>query len=436
MDTRNDESSVAARYRLGTHVLGPALAAFSYLLLLSARRDGVARLAFVARDGEFLLRVTEEVCRHLSWSPPELDYLYLSRMSTALASQQDFAADSLRAAWGIRAGQPNVRSLLGYFGLDAGAMTSVLASHGLSPETVDPTPAMLWSFARDPSVTRWIEGERGRQTHLLQCYLEQQGILGDGSCALVDIGWRGSIPWAVARAFPATCDRTPPRAYNLGYWHEAGEFPSDGANIVGLLSDYRRARNVVEAAPHYVAFLLEAVCRAEHGTVIGYRQEELGIIVPVLADGTVQREAELTGEDWRQPIRDGVLDYVRTQGNHYADENLKEDIVRRDAQKRLLRLAFFPTEDEFTATSCLVHTEGHSPDWSRPLIDPMRPSPFRSPRRWLAGLSSPWRSGYVAATGGTLLSIVFILLESILIAVPVRIRRAAERLARRWSKLA
>jgi hypothetical protein len=434
METTNNESLRSARYRLGKQVIGPALAAFTYLLLVSARRDGITRLAFVARDGEFLLRVTEEISRHLPWSPPELDYIYLSRISTALPSQPDFGFPSLQEAWKIQAGKPSVRSLLGYFGLDAGAMTAELSCHGLTAETTDPTPEMLSSFTNDPRVTHWIDTERRRQAQLLQCYLEQHMVLDNASCALVDIGWRGSIPSALAKAFPCICDRVPLRGYNLGYWHDTGTFPSGACNIVGLLSDYRRTRNVVEAAPHYVAFVLEAICRAGHGTVVGYRREEGGAVVPILADGATQREAELAGEDWRKPIREGVLEYVKAHRFSFPGEMSKEKDVRLEAQKSLLRLAFFPTADEIDAISRLVHTEGHYPDWSRPLIDPIRPSPFRSPRRWLLGLSSPWRSGYVAATGGALFSIAFILVESILIAAPVKIRRAAERIAWRWSK--
>ena len=114
-----------------------------------------------------------------------------------------------------------------------------------------------------------------------------------------------------------------------------------------------------------------------------------------------------------------------------------DDVGRAPARKRLLdastlsipgALAFFPTGDEIEAVSGLAHTEGHVTSWSRPLIDAERPSPVFSPRRWLGGLTSPWRSGYVMATGGRVLASLFVALESLLVAFPwlrKRLRKAA-----------
>jgi hypothetical protein len=100
-----------------------------------------------------------------------------------------------------------------------------------------------------------------------------------------------------------------------------------------------------------------------------------------------------------------------------------EKRLRRRVQRRMLRLAFFPRAWELEAVAAMVHTESHAEDWSQPLVSPVRVHPWRSPRRWMEGLSSPWRSGYVAATGGYPFALAFFCLETILTASPPSLRR-------------
>lgn len=420
---------------MGREVLGPALADFAWLLLLAARRDGVTRLAFVSRDGELLLRVTELACRNLPWPSPELDYVHLSRVSTALASEREFGVKSLQAAHKVRAGNATVRSLLAYFGLDANQVAHELADHGFSPDASIRDPRLLDAFLGDPRIEEWIGYQRQIKTTTLRTYLEQHRVLGNPACALVDIGWRGSIPNNLAKAFPEEWADTRPRTYYFGYWAEADELLSQTASIVGLVSDRRRANNTLEAASHYLAFLLESICRAADATVVAYQQDSCGEVAPVLADETPQRHSELAGEKCRAPIREGILDCVRRRSEDYFVDGGHEKRRRLATQKRLWRLAFFPTNGELAAATGLVHTEGHRPDWSRPLIDPVLPNPLRSPRLWLHGLSSPWRSGYIAASGGALFSFAYLLFESILTALPASTRRSVENVTRRWGRL-
>jgi hypothetical protein len=401
---------VNERYRLGYDVLGPVLAAFARLLLDQAKRDGVTRLAFIARDGHLLRDVTEALRLP---ETPALDFVHFSRISTSLAGQT-FAVEEVAS---IRTGTLTVADLLTYYAL--GADDFDLAKHGL---TRNSSIADCDGFLSDPSFVQQMRAARESQRQLLADYLRQHRLIDDPHTAFVDLGWRGSIPHALAQAFP---DVRPMRCYNLAYWHELGCHPFPDGVMTGILSDCRNARTVTEGAAYYASILLEAICRAPHGTVLGYRREDDGTVVPVLAGDSPQRRTELAGEQWREPIRQGILDFAAQNGERYRDVTPG---MRRAAQRLLFRLAFFPTGDEIEAVSGLAHTEGHVTSWSRPLIDAERPSPVFSPRRWLGGLTSPWRSGYVMATGGRVLASLFVVLESLLVAFPSlrkRLRKAA-----------
>ena len=404
-----DPGQVNERHRLGYDVLGPVFAAFARLLLDQAKRDGITRLAFIARDGDLLREVTEAL---RSADTPALDYVHFSRISTSLAAD----TISIGEVTAIRAGTLTIADLLAYYALDAASFD--LAKHGLQRSSpIDECRV----FLSDPAFLQQVREARESQRRLLSDYLQQQR-LDDPRTALVDLGWRGSIQHALHQAFPETRAM---RCYNLAYWHELGCRPFPEGVRTGILSDCRRARTVFEGAAYYISILLEAICRAPHGTVVGYHRGDDGVVRPVLAGDSLQRRTERGGEEWREPIRRGILDYVTQHAEEYRHGTRR---MRRAAQRRLFRLAFFPTRNERDAVSGLAHTEGHTTDWSRPLIDDDRPSPLLSPRRWLGGLTSPWRSGYVMATGGFPLALSFVVMESLLVAFP-SLRRGLRRAA-------
>ena len=73
--------------------------------------------------------------------------------------------------------------------------------------------------------------------------------------------------------------------------------------------------------------------------------------------------------------------------------------------------------------------------WSAPLIASPLHRPWGSPRAWMAGLASPWRTGYLMATGGVLLAGAYALLEAALLAAPAHWRTALRDAARRFGRV-
>ena len=428
-------SSYEARYQLGNEVLAPALVCFAWLLMLAAKRDGLTRLAFVARDGALLLEVFKRVSRQLHWTPPALDYIYLSRISTALPAQTDFGLPALHFAHQVRAGTSTVESLFAFFGMEVADIAAAMNDHGLTADTPVTDLARLGDLIDDPRVKDWVAAQRCLQSSLLRSYLKQHEVIGNPHCALVDIGWHGSIPIWLARAFPDVVQDVPIRACYLGHWSQSDQATPPTINITGLLCDGNRSRSVLEAAPRYLTCVLESICRANHGTVTGYLMGDDGRVSPVLADNAIDANPENSAQGWREPIRQGILDGIPAACRRFALREENANRIRREVNGRLFRLAFFPRKDELMAAAGLVHTEGHRAQWSRPLIDATLPHPILSPRRWLAGMASPWRSGYVAASGGVIFAALFVLVESVLLLIPNRRRQGIERFARRLGGL-
>ena len=418
-------------YQLGYETLGPVFAAFSHILLLHAAKSNIKKLAFIARDGDFLKQVTEHLALHASFLPkPDINYIFLSRRSTALPSINSLNEQALNKVAYIRSGDSLLKRFINYFGLSLYEISNLIQKYKLDINSESILPGHIKPLLNDLEFKQYVAAERLRQQKLLETYMQQQGLLDNHSSALVDIGWSGSIQSSLNKIFHGVSGPFPFRYVYFGYWTETqkvfNEYPE---NTYGIISDIRRGRTLMEGAAWYVAFILEALCRQECGTVTGYQESADSIVYAILAENSKSLDDEKKCAELRQPIRQGVLDYIENYSKYGCSIQIDENKERRKAQWRLLRLAFFPRRWEIDILSQLVHTEGHAETWSQPLVSQDRPNPLLSPRRWLAGLSSPWRFGYVAATGGYPLALLFMALEAGLLAAPPSIREKCRNLA-------
>jgi hypothetical protein len=418
-----------AAYRLGQATLAPVFAAFAELLLAESRRRGFDRLAFLARDGYFLKIVTE--CIAASSTSPQLIYAHLTRRSTSLAAAGRLQTREIADTASVRAGVTTWGSALASYGIEGDEAAELLTATDTAASAPLPCTAQIAQVVdRDCWRTR-IESLARQRRELLVGYLHQIGLANGNGAALVDIGWRATIQHNLARVAATVDGVSCPAGIYLGLWTEGTATPPLGLDCTGLLADQRRHRRLDEAAAWHAAFLLEAICRADEGTTIGYCHAD-GTVNPVLAGPSSARSAESGSQAVVARIRAGALDGVR-EWPHAAVTDARQ--LRQNAQRQLLRIAFFPHPSEIAVASHLVHTESQAPDWSTPLIASDRPNPLLAPRRWLAGLASPWRTGYVRASAGIAGAALFASGEALLVATPPALRATLQRTARRIAGL-
>jgi FMN phosphatase YigB (HAD superfamily) len=402
-------------FQVGYRTLGPIIVAFTRLVLHRAAIEGVRRLLFVARDGDLPCEVA---CRFMD-SPlaehkPELVYIHLSRRAVACAladlSRAAIDEDAMRrviaSVRAVRGEGTLLERMCSYLGLPRDDVYREAQRLGLRNGNAEDIELLL----RDPqsAVTLQRAIRQARET-LIQ-YLRQVKVFDRGS-ALVDIGWRGSIQStlaeiAAAEGLPAPC------GYYLGLWNEGGALEIAGT-AHGVLCDQRKSRGILEGAAWHAAFLLEAVCRADHGMVTGFARSAQGDVTPVHTEQGSTRAAEQRSEVARKRIRDGVLAYV----DWFAQEPVVPPIagaLRRAAQKRLLRLAFFPSQVERAVGHNLYYTEPTSDDWACSLIM----SAGRGFKARLAGVRSPWKGGYFREAGGLAAACLYFGCEWILGCLP------------------
>lgn len=423
--------NIEAARSVGQQTLGPIFTGWVHLLMRSARRQQQQKLWFIARDGSLLQRVSTCFLKSEGGNDYSgLDYLHLSRRSTLLAANTRIDAGSIEETLALRASPLTLAGLLESHGLTADRYHHVLDHIGLTPHTPVTSPQQGLKLLGAPELASLIRDEAAEQRAALLDYLVRGHDVGVVPGTLVDVGWRGSIQRKLSRLLASAPRLTPPSGCYLGLWREDGAASSLPNNANGLIGDLRRARSLRESAPWQAALLLEAICRANEGTTLSFRLVN-GRGTPILASAdSPAREAEMAVDSLAEAVRQGIIDHVHQHSQKDSWRNSDDEALRRDLQDRLLRLAFFPNRDEIALGERLVHTESHDFGWSSPLIMSRPVQPLRAPRRWLSGLASPWRGGYVMATGrGT--AHLYRRLESLLVAVPPRFRENIRRLALR-----
>lgn len=411
----------AYAYDLGYAGLGRVFAGFAELLLDEARRRNVQQLAFLARDGHFLMEASERLARFLSDAPDlRTRYVHVSRRSALLASRDRLTAADVHEALHVRAAGGPMHRVLAYFNIDPTAVAGAVSSAGYMSINAVSKECDILRVVESPLFVQTVRAEHVRQRELLEAYLDQQAVF-DLDTALVDVGWRGSIQAALHAAFPARFAKRSLHGLYVGYWSEA-DLRLRPDSCIGLLSDMRRRRTVTEGSAWYLAALLEAVCRADEGTTLGYSMDENGVVKPMLASSDRSRDAEQASSITARSVRQGVLDYI-DHYLRYRPRGLDLQSLRADIQDRLRRLSFYPTQEEIAVGMQLMHTESHAPDWSVPLIYTDMPNPVLHPLRWMHGLRSPWRGAYVKATGGELGATAALAAEAALLLLPQGVRR-------------
>lgn len=419
-------------FNVGFNSLAPIFAAFSYLLLQDARNRELAQLGFVARDGALLKASTEIMAEVTHWSsPPRFHYLYLSRIALALPWFKGLNAQSYREVHSAVGHPPTLGVLLRFLGLSSDTIPPDLISESEDYETPITDFAQLVPLLNDRRVSHAIERETVKRLHALKNYLVSENFFSAENSALVDIGWRGSLQKSLNEIFKDDQKFKRPISFYLGLWHENGVHESLGADAIGLLADYNRGRHVLEGSAYYLSLPLEAVSRAEHGSVLGY--DLLGDGRPVLEQPVTQ--GDVLNAEIRSPIISGILEGVASLAAQWGTSMPKPGALRRRIQRHMLRLAFFPSNDEIQALGTLRHTEGHTPGWSRPLIE-RTSGPLKSPKDWISGMNSPWRSGYVAATAGKGMAASFLALEAACALLPAEVKTGIRRFAHRISRQA
>lgn len=268
------EGADVALNELAAGVGGPVLFAFVLWTLLEAKKRGLTRIWFMARDGQVMLPIARMLASRLGIEI-EAGYLYGGRQVVRVASLTAIDAPALEWMTG-GAGVMSLQSVLDRVGLQVSDVKAVAVSMNLP--TIGPIGwgqvPLLKRFLEHSEVAALILAEGAARRAVVLDYFKSCGLIGDDRCAIVDIGWRGNvlrsivdligIDQASRHAFmyfglyghPRGCDAVPKIAYL---------FDVDGTEHLGTGRDIPS-----------MTTLMEIFCQADHGQVMGLERQADG----------------------------------------------------------------------------------------------------------------------------------------------------------------
>ncbi|MCL7388281.1 MAG: glycosyltransferase, partial [Thaumarchaeota archaeon] len=364
IDPYPQQSNASEFYKLGYFVIGPVLAVFMHAVAKRALEHQLQRLYFCSRDGYLLKKIYEiirsEGYRYSVCRPPQGQYLFVSRLATALPSVRNFGLRELELGF-WREKTHNLRTLLRGFNLQRADILKVAERYGLAefdqPITNWREFGPLIKLIRDRDFQRLVHEEASRARSYLKSYLEQVGFFASSPIGLIDVGWNGTTQLNLEVAF-GDCKRWPlVYGFYLGLvYNPFARFSLPRSHKEGILYDWRKPRT---DGLSYIklADLFEEACQAPHPTVVDYRLSKGGkVVVPVF--GSV-KQAELAQRSMIREIQRGVLTFARNYAEALSLCEFDPDALVLGVTRAFLGFTMFPRRSIVENIAKLAH----SVDW-------------------------------------------------------------------------
>jgi FMN phosphatase YigB (HAD superfamily) len=323
-------------------VVAPALVGYVLWTLERARRLGLRRLYFVARDGQVLLDIARRLVGRMGIDC-ELRYLHGSRHAWWLPSVTEVSASELEWIY------PSFRTMsladvLGRLQITTEEANGILRKLGWDNRTAAAhlsrreRERLRAVILEDTQVTCLIAHRAQVARSQFIRYLQQEGLLDDDRWAIVDVGWWGSLYSWLGKAI-TTCGGSPPRGFYFGV--NGGPSNLEATRLEGYMYDCRFSIGYERRIAQIAWCLIDVFCTSVEGQTMHYGETQVGQIVPVLRRDPDQRALE-----WGLPLVRQVLEYFVERLPVEADWTCINADIRAPIADVLETFWHTPTYDE------------------------------------------------------------------------------------------
>lgn len=263
---------------VGCYVLGPALFMFTRFLILSAQKDNLQRIYFLARDG-FLPYKAAKIIQSRYHINLDIRYLSLSRLSlngALLFADKDYCFDYLflstkgLTALGVlkRAGLTENEAKKIFYSLKTGFDIS-------TPLTKPQKSRLKHALYKNAGFYELVKARSSGRFDLLIKYLKQEGLMDGIPFAIADSGWAGTTQYSLKLALDKAGESPQFYGYYWGLYRYKAAFEQRYSRCF-----YFYPCNGFFTKLHFNNNLIEAAFAAPHGTTAGYTDSG-GIVRPL-----------------------------------------------------------------------------------------------------------------------------------------------------------
>ena len=347
-DTKTPKESIIRD--IAASVAAPILTAYTIWILQQAKAKQLARIYFLARDGEMLLQIAKELAPKI-YPELELRYLYVSRQALRMPGLTKIN----KAFWEWMFDDTTIftiESLLARMCLDRQAAQPIFEPLGYPCETwqknLSPKEriALRNNLEKNATLQELVLQIAKQKREVLKAYLDQEKMLDGKAFGLVDVGWRGSLQLSLESAFEIFGTRMPVGFYfaldkptgGLKHKGEVLAFFFNLNNSVGLRNDidYR-----------YVS-AMEVFCAGCEGTTLDYALQTDGSVVPKLKHVSNQPALDWGLKSFQQSVITFVRHLVERSPTDFSF-NISPKLLREALDQVFLTFNNSPTQQEAQA---------------------------------------------------------------------------------------
>ena len=357
LNKRADTAAEDTHRNIAAGVAGPVLWAFVTWVLRTAQREGLAKIWFTARDGQVMLRMARRIAPKLGIDV-DMGYLYGGRQVVHLAGLHHIDERALKWLTG-GAGVLTTEALLERVGLSAAQLADALGRHGIPLEGVIGWHRMgaLEALFLDPAVQDAVFAVAAARRADMRDYFATCGLIGTEPCAVVDIGWRGSVLRSMFDILGAEHGARHHFLY-FGLFGRPSDVPEARMSAYCFDLSGATARGTAHNVPSLMA-VMEIFCQADHPQVV-HVERRGGAHVPVLRRPPPARPT-LWNVEYFQSCLEAFADTVRVDLAVDADADL------RTMCERLLRMLMeTPDDQEARVLGSVQYVDDQSGTTSQP----------------------------------------------------------------------
>lgn len=256
---------------IASDVIAPLYCAFTLWVLEKARKRGLSKLFFVARDS----RLFYEIARELTSYYPEIkcQYLYTSRKALYLPSLYEGTFEEISEL--IKFEGNTIANIFKVFSLPIEEVPSPIPLDINHILTDIESGEIVRPWINQSEVRQFICNKAAEARSLLIDYFIQEGVLGNYSVGLVDLGWAGTGRYCIDKIVKNE-NFSPVQTYYLGSIWSSHNSCKTGRYDSLFYIDQRDFSYQALFLEHYFSAVM-------HGTTLGYRRLPNNRIEPILS---------------------------------------------------------------------------------------------------------------------------------------------------------
>ena len=313
-------------YDIGTFVetyakkyFGPIYASFIHKTIERCIQEQVDRVYFLSREGFLLGMIYNELVNEVYNSDrlEEAHYLYVSRLSTYLAAMNGKIGLREIRSVADNVSMLTIKALLAPLKIDENTLVNISQKHGLNDINEQlPDFYMTWTpfinLINDRELLKIVKNKSDEYRTLLLDLLEQQGFFKSKKIALVDVGWGGQIQENIYTVIKDRKDKPDIIGLYMATNTNAHTRKTPDNWIEWILSDKAHLSWQGLSAFDFVQSF-EAIARAPHPTVIGYKRDLNGKIAPLFkSELELSRVAEAEDDIVLSTMQKGIMEYINS----------------------------------------------------------------------------------------------------------------------------